>query len=138
MESVEVQKCRKLNRRSTKEVCHTEVQQKDNPKRFYELLSNTKEFIGNTNNSNFLTSPLGRQYQSLKKFMNIYDQFQSCEESASWGTRASLDHTFSRLISNIGPCPPTMATNNIIPRKAVGPIFHVLQSFQWESEFPPS
>ena len=137
MESVEVQKCRKLYRRSTEEVCQTEIQQKDNSKKFYELLSNTKEFIGNTNNSNFLTSPLGRQYQSLKKFMNIHEQFQSCEESASWGTRASLDHTLSRLISNIGPCPPTMATNNTIPREAVGPIFHLLQSFRWEDKLPP-
>ena len=137
IESVEVQKCQKLNRNSKKEVCHTEIQQKDNPKKFHELLSNTKKFVGNTNNSNFLNSPLGRQYQSLKKFINIYEQFQSCEESASWGTRASLDNTFSRLISNIGPCPPLMTTNNTIPRETVAPIFHVLQSIQGEGKHLP-
>ena len=84
-------------------VCHTAIQLEDNSKQseelFKELLAKT-EAEYDVESSSFLASPLGKQYQSLKNFLHIYQKFQGCQSNAAFWTEGNLQNALGRFVSN--------------------------------------
>ena len=97
-----VQKCETAgNRKNKRKKCNPiEIQYEDNPDKFNFILAETEKRI-DTSNPRFLASPLGKKYKSLKKFMNIYNQFSSCSKEDPAQTDSTAQKLMDRMIRNI-------------------------------------
>lgn len=90
------------NRKNKREQCGPiEYRYEDNPDKFNFVLAETEAWV-DTSDSGFLATPLGRRYSDLKKFMNVYNQFDSCAENdAAVEEDGVAQALMARLASNI-------------------------------------
>ena len=54
-----------------------------------------------TFDANFLATPLGKQYQRLKRFLEIYQGLKGCHEDAAWGTGEGVTKSVDKLSANL-------------------------------------
>ena len=79
--------------------CRLDMKIEDNPKKFYDLLTLTEQ-EHNIDSAEFLSSELGRYYQSLKNFVDILENFNSCQDDAPIWTETALKGQLQRLVVN--------------------------------------
>ena len=76
--------------------CSRSGQLEDNSERFNNLLQRTEGAYGE-NDPKFLASPLGQQYQSLKKFMQIHNSLNSCAKEGHPQLKRNVEKTVDRI-----------------------------------------
>ena len=79
--------------------CQFVSHEEDNLAKFKSLLFET-ERQEDVNSLQFLNSPLGRYYQSLKSFVEIQESFKSCQEDSKMFTEEALSDSLQRLSAN--------------------------------------
>ncbi|MCY4643901.1 MAG: hypothetical protein OXB88_04730, partial [Bacteriovoracales bacterium] len=74
-----VEKC--TPRPKKKNTCTIAIEWEERPQKFYDLLELTEKNF-KTTDPDFLATDLGRHYEQLKNFMDIYRRLNSCEQAA--------------------------------------------------------
>lgn len=69
------------------------------PERFNKLLDATEK-NHDVSSPTFLQSSLGRHYRALKNFMEILNNFNSCQEQIPFGTQENIAEQLNRLSDN--------------------------------------
>ena len=82
-----------------KNECSWKIKLEDNPQKFDRLLEQTEQ-QHDVNDKQFIASPLGRRYRSLKNFMDIQENFAACQGSAKTLTGDHLRENLQRVLTN--------------------------------------
>ena len=88
-EPMPVRKCTPT-KRGREQNCQIQIEYEDHPEKFTRLLQNTENTF-DVQSPAFLSTDLGNHYIRLKKFMEVYNQFDSCLNPDSSSMEYILD-----------------------------------------------
>ena len=79
--------------------CRFDIRLEDRPEKFLRLLKDTQR-QKDVHSPEFLASPLGKHYRSLKNFMEIRESFQTCQDNAFAFTQENLGGSLQRFLAS--------------------------------------
>ena len=95
-EPMPVKQCKyhsRKQRRTKQKQCRIEIEYEAQPQKLQDLLKETENSF-DTSELKFLSSNLGKEYQHLKSFMNIYNEMEKCRVNSPEPEDAAMTFRF--------------------------------------------